>query len=214
MKDFIIIGNRAVTGGKISLDDLPGSAGRMDVLCRCITSSLFVSWGMRRDVNVHLVLKGAPDPVKIVRFNGLKMRNLSPDERSSGSLIRKALLPEADTTERSTTPGVFVRKGTFAGLLSEMKEAGRPVIYLREDGEDIRKVIADAPETLKDAVYVLGDNQGVSEEDEKTLEEAGARRISLGPAPLLSSQCITIIQYETDRLDPPVNERAEKASPE
>lgn len=207
MKDFIIIGNKAVTGGKISLNDLPGSAGRMDVLCRCITSALFVSWGMRRDVNVHLVLKGAPGPHKIVRFCGLSMRYLNPDERSAGSLIQKALLVPAGDEEKPSTPGVFVRNGGLFELVTEFKASGRPLIYLREDGDDIRKIIGETPGAFDDAVYVLGDNRGVSEDDEILLKDAGARRISLGPAPLLASQCISIIHYECDRLNPPVPER-------
>ena len=207
MKDFIVIGNKAVTGGKISLNDLPGSAGRMDVLCRCITSALFVSWGMRRDVNVHLVLKGAPGPHKIVRFCGLSMRYLNPDERSAGSLIQKALLVPASDEEKPSTPGVFVRNGGLSELIAEFKASGRPLIYLREDGEDIRKVIDEAPGAFDDAVCILGDNQGVFEDDEDLLKEAGARHISLGPAPLLASQCISIIHYECDRLAPPVPER-------
>ena len=203
MKDFVIIGNKAVTGGKISLNDLPGAAGRMDVLCRCVTASLFISFGMRRDINVHLVLKGEPGPEKIVRFNGETMRSLNPDERSSGSLIQKALLVNATDSEQQSTPGVFVRTGNVALLLDEFK-AERPIYYLKEDGEDILEMIqnSETAADLENGVYILGDNQGVFEEDEKTIENAAASKISVGPLSLLSSQCITLILNALDRAAP------------
>ena len=213
MKDFIIIGNKAVTGGKISLNDLPGAAGRMDVLCRCVTASLFISFGMRRDVNVHLILKGAPGPEKVVRFNGETMRSLNPDERSSGSLIQKALLLNAVETEQQSTTGVFVRTGNLECLLNEFK-VDRPIFYLKEDGKDILDMIQNEDSTesaaLENGVYILGDNQGVFEDDEKTIEDAGASKISVGPLSLLSSQCITLILNALDRVNPP----ADKAAPD
>jgi len=200
MKDFIIIGNKAVTGGKISLNDLPGSAGRMDVLCRCVTASLFISFGMRRDVNVHLILKGEPGPEKIVRFNGETMRSLNPDERSSGSLIQKALLLDAVESEQQSTTGVFVRTGNLKCLLDEFKN-DRPIYYLKEDGGDILDMIQNetGSAALENGVYILGDNQGVFEADEKTIEDAGASKISVGPISLLSSQCIALILNALDR---------------
>jgi len=202
MKDFIIIGNKAVTGGKISLNDLPGSAGRMDVLCRCVTASLFISFDLRRDVNVHLVLKGGPDPHKIVRFNGKNVRSLNPDERSSGSLIQKALLIPAGEIEKESTTGVFVRTGDLSVLLNEFKDK-RPLFYLKEDGGDISEFIKskDAADKLNDGVFILGDNQGVFEEDEAAIENAGASKLTVGPISLLSSQCITLILNAADRAN-------------
>lgn len=200
MKDFVIIGNKAANGGKINLNDLPGSAGRMDVLCRCVTSALFISFGMRRDVNVWLVLKGEPGPDKIIRFNGETMRSLNPDERSSGSLIQKALLIDASEMEKQSTPGVFVRYGNLAQLLNAFTEEKRPLFYLKEDGEDIsEKIQTDSAVLLENGVYILGDNQGVFEEDEKTIENAAASKISVGPMSLLSSQCVTLILNALDR---------------
>jgi tRNA (pseudouridine54-N1)-methyltransferase len=202
MKDFIIIGNKAATGGKISLNDLPGSAGRMDVLCRCITAALFISFGMRRDVMVHLVLKGPPGPEKIVRFCGETLRSLNPDERSSGSLIQKALLIDASAVEKESTPGVFVRTGNLTALLEEMKGT-RQIYYLKEDGQDILEMSAEIARSLpfNNPAFILGDNQGVFEDDEKAIEEAGASKLSVGPRSLLSSHCITLLLNMLDRIE-------------
>ena len=131
MKDFVIIGHKALTTGDFSLNDLPGSAGRMDILCRCINSALFLSHEMRRDINVHLVLLGEPDSGKIVRFNGKELKYLNPDERSSGALIKKALQKNALEYESRSTPGVWIRKGNLQQLLAEFAEKERSIYYLR-----------------------------------------------------------------------------------
>ncbi len=70
MTSFAIIGHLARTDGGFSLNDLPGSGGRMDVLCRCVNASLFLSHDLRRDVDCYLVLCGEPAGPKTVKFSG------------------------------------------------------------------------------------------------------------------------------------------------
>ncbi|MDD3070206.1 MAG: tRNA (pseudouridine(54)-N(1))-methyltransferase TrmY, partial [Methanoculleus horonobensis] len=60
MKRFAVVGHLAVTSGTFSLNDLPGSGGRMDVLCRSVNSAFFLSHDLRRDVECYLVLCGEP----------------------------------------------------------------------------------------------------------------------------------------------------------
>ncbi|MGE4495124.1 MAG: tRNA (pseudouridine(54)-N(1))-methyltransferase TrmY [Methanosarcina sp.] len=195
MRDIVIIGHKAKTSGDFSLNDLPGSAGRMDILCRCVSSALFLSFGMRRDVNVHLLLLGEPEPGKIIRFEGLHLRYLNPDERSSGSLIQKALLKNAAGQDIRSTPGVWTRTGDLNSLLASFE--GRTLLYLREDGKDFREIACE----IQDPVFILGDHTGVTEEEEKQLLEAGAQVISVGPISLHSNHCITLIHNELDRAE-------------
>lgn len=195
MREFLIIGHKAVTSGNFSLNDMPGAAGRMDILCRCTSAALFLSHDMRRDVQVHLLLLGEPDPQKIVRFDGENLRYLSPDERSSGSLIKKALEKEVGDIEVKSTPGVWVRHGGLGNLLDEFVEKGRNIVYLREDGEDIRNVVG----SLDDAVFIMGDHNGVTEEEEKLIIDVGATVVNVGPLSIHSEHCVTLINNELDR---------------
>ncbi len=195
MRDFLIIGHKALTSGNFSLNDMPGAAGRMDILCRCTSAALFLSHDMRRDVQVHLLLLGEPNPQKIVRFDGENLRYLSPDERSSGSLIKKALEKEVGDMEVKSTPGVWVRHGGLGTLLDEFVEKGRKIVYLREDGEDIRDVVG----SLDDAVFIMGDHNGVTEEEEILIMGAGATVVNVGPLSLHSEHCVTLINNELDR---------------
>ncbi|WP_094227015.1 tRNA (pseudouridine(54)-N(1))-methyltransferase TrmY [Methanolobus psychrotolerans] len=197
MKDFVIIGHKALTTGDFSLNDLPGSAGRMDILCRCVNSALFLSHGMRRDVNVHLVLLGEPCPGKVIRFNGEKLKYLNPDERSSGSLIKKALEKDAIEYETQSTPGVWIRRAGLEKLLTEFKDAGRDIYYLKEDGEDIREYA----DFNTDAVFVLGDHMGVTEEEEGIIGKIAKQTLNIGPVSLHSDHCMIIIHNELDRKE-------------
>jgi len=195
MRDFLIIGHNAVTSSDFPLNDMPGSAGRMDILCRCINSALFLSHDMRRDVQVHLMLLGEPDPGKIIRFDGESLRYLNPDERSSGSLIKKALDKKIGDHETRSTPGVWIRRGGPGTLLDEFKSKGRTIVYLREDGDDIRNISG----SLTDAVFIMGDHMDVTDEEEAMIIGAGARIVSVGPLSLHSDHCIILVNNELDR---------------
>ena len=188
MKRFAVVGHRAATSGTFSLNDLPGSAGRMDILCRCINSSFFLSHDLRRDVECYLILYGEPDPPKTVLFSGSTLRYLSPDERSSAALIKKALSIPCGDEFRESTPGVSVRRGGLARLLSEI-----PFAVLDEAGEDIRSA-----SVLPDA-YLLSDHQNFTGEEEEMLE--GLERYSVGPLSLHADHTITVLLNEMDRRE-------------
>ena len=58
MRRFAIVGTRAMSKGKLPLNDLAGGAGRMDVLIRALMSATLTSHGMRKDVEFIMILKG------------------------------------------------------------------------------------------------------------------------------------------------------------
>jgi tRNA (pseudouridine54-N1)-methyltransferase len=192
MKNFLIIGHKSVTE-TFSLNDLPGAAGRMDILCRCVNAALFLSHDLRRDVRVFLLLKGEPSPPKIIRFDGCAVRYLSPDERSCASLIKKALEKKAQDFWTESTAGVSVRKGDLDAII---KELDMKVTYLREDGEDIR---AYKSHEHSNQLFVLGDHLGLTEDEEKIIDGCDHEMISVGPLSLHADHCIVLLHNEMDR---------------
>jgi len=190
MRTFVIVAHKAVTTPKFSLNDLPGAAGRMDIVARCINASLFLSHDLRRDVDTYAVLLGDPNPPMTVRFNGEKVRYLSPDERSAAALIKKALEKGApETGEEECTPGVYISKHSFQDVIGGLHK----IIYLHEDGEDIRKV-----ELAGDETYVLSDHQNLTPEEETILESKGAKKVSLGKKLYHADHCIIMVNHEMD----------------
>ena len=192
MRRFIVIGHKAATAADFKLDDLAGGAGRLDVLLRCINSAFFLSHDIRRDVEVVLILQGPPGPVRTIRLVGSELRYLNPDERSTGALIRNALMRDAKEEGRST-PGIYVSARTFQDVLA-LLDKGTELVYLREDGQDIRGV-----ELPKDVTFVLSDHMDLSPDEEDLLLQYGPRVLTLGPVSYHADHCITLVNNELDR---------------
>ncbi len=191
MRTFLIIGNLATTK-PFSLNDLPG-AGRIDILCRCVSQALFLSHGIRKDVEVYLLLLGQPEPPKTIKISGRDIRRMSPDERNIAGHIRKALSVNCTSDWRKVHSGLWIARKSLNELLDELD---REIYYLREDGEDIREVA----KLMREPVFILGDHIGVTPENERLLEEYAEKIVSVSPHSLMAEQCITIIHYELDRL--------------
>jgi tRNA (pseudouridine54-N1)-methyltransferase len=186
-REFLVIGHKAVTTPDFLLNDLPSSGGRMDILCRCINAALFLSHSLRKNVRIHLLLLGEPDPPVKITFDCNLVKYLNPDERSAASLIQKALKQR----EGESTPGVFVSKQNLKEII-----AGKNLIYLHPKGEDIRNV-----EIEENALFILGDHLGLTEEEEKLLEKMQAKKVSVGPEKYHAEHCIVIVHNELDRRE-------------
>jgi len=190
VRSFVVVAHTAPLQGGFSLDDLPGGAGRLDVLCRCATEAFLLSHGIRKDVTLHFVIRDQ----LILDLDGSHLRHLNPDERSTGALVRNAL----DAAHRQpreakvvASPGISVRWGGLRDLVEDFRAAGRPLILLDERGEPLRSAeLPPAP------VFVLSDHKDFTPDEEKILD--GAPRVSVGPRVLHGHQCITLVHNELD----------------
>ena len=190
MREFVVVGHDAPTTPEFSLDDLPG-AGRLDVLCRCVTSALLLSHDIREAVRVRLVLDGA----YVVRFEGSELRHLRPDERSAASLVRGALEAREEAIsamEANPSPGVYVGSGGFERAVDDASAAGE-LLVLHEDGDPIIDV--DPP---TDAAFVLSDHRDFTDDEMAVLRDAGARRVSVGPRALHADHAVTVAHNYLD----------------
>jgi len=188
MKQFILYTSKAVTSPDFSLDDLPGSGGRMDLVARCISNALWISHDLRRDSCIHVVACGSPNPPVVISFYGDRLRDVSPDERNIAAWIKKAL------AKKRKNPGIIMRKLSFQQLVEELASDGNFFYILHEQGRDISEV------KLKvDSVFVLGDHIGLPEKEEKFVAQFEHDKLSLGTTSYLASQCITVLHYELDK---------------
>ncbi len=189
MRRFLILGHKVPVSGDFTLDDLPGSAGRLDVLCRAVAASLFVSHGIRRDVEVVLLIQNSVE----IRILGDRVRNLNPDERSTAARLQQAL-KQAASEEVQASPGIFVSTGSLRLTLDGLAARGARPIVLHEHGDPF-----DAAALPADPAFVLSDHMDFTGEEWAVLE--GLPRLSLGSQTLHTSQCITITHYLLDGRD-------------
>ena len=191
MITFVVKGSKARTAPDFLLKDLPGSGGRMDLLCRCLTSSLLLSHGIRTDVEVVLCLAGPPSPPRTITVRGDAVRHLSPDERSTAILLQKALAAYRAGETVESTPGITISDIPFAEVVA--RNAKRLVV-LDEGGADIR----DVEHVPADACFVLGDHLGFTDEEQALLADAPLT-VTVSPKVLHASQCISLVLNECDR---------------
>ena len=195
MRRFVLIGQTASASGDFSVEDLPGSSGRLDVLLRAIRAALLVSHGLRRNVLVYLVLRGGQVPSRLLRIDGRTAKFLRPDERSLATLVKKTLNALPAPTQRfvEVRPGLELRQGDVAEILAET--GGAPCFLLHEGGHDVRdQGLAD-----DDAWFFLGDHLGFDAASLTLLEAHGCQRISVGPISLHSDDVVALVSNELDR---------------
>lgn len=90
------------------------------------------------------------------------------------------------------------------------------VFILSEKDEDaidcsqLRSILKDDPgatamhssdEEKRTITFVLGDDSGISNDEIREIQQAcGSTTLSLGPMSLLLNHCLTIVQYELDKV--------------
>ncbi len=194
MRRFVIIGQTARGSADFSLDDLPGSSGRLDVLLRSLQASLLFSHGLRRDTMAYLVLLGEPDAPKTVRVDGRVAEYLRPDERSLAGRVKNALAWPASGSDFGTTrQGMAVACGGLDVVLEDLGPCEPHV--LEEGGMDVRV----APLEGKALAFFVGDHLGFDPATRARLREVGAIAVSVGPVSVHAGDAIALVTNELDR---------------
>ncbi len=195
MRRFVLIGQTASASGDFSVEDLPGSSGRLDVLLRAIRAALLVSHGLRRNVLVYLVLRGGGGAPRLLRINGPTAKFLRPDERSLATLVKKTLVatPAPGESFVEVRPGLELRLGDVPEILAEV--GATPCFLLHEGGRDVREqALAD-----DDAWFFIGDHLGFDAASLALLEAHGCQPIAVGPVSLHSDDVVALVSNELDR---------------
>ena len=157
-----------------------------------VRSSLFTSYGVRRDVNVILY---PLDPGDIlIRIEGDKLRYMGPDERSISVLLSipfKDSLCETVKRPKVTSPGITLVRESPAGITRSVENP--LVIYQCLDGQDVRRIkFGDR------TVYFGSLDRGMD------LEESGVlpAKIDKSPIGVTGTKCektVLLLNNEIDR---------------
>ena len=196
MRQFVATAHDVPTDpDAVSLSDIPG-AGRLDLLCRCVSAGVFLSHGIREQVRVHLVVADA----FTITFDADTLRHLHPDERNVAARIRDALDAADDAIGHmpaDVSPGVELRRmgvtATLDRLLDGAGAADPTLVQLHEDGDPL---VDAAPPS--DPVFVLSDHNDFTPDERDALAERAERRVRVGPKRLHADHTISVVHNWLD----------------
>ena len=190
MRQFVVVGHDAPTDADFALSDLPGSAGRLDLLARSLLAALLRSHGIREDTRAHLVLADQ----FTVTVDGSTVRSLHPDERSAAALLRSTLEERDEAVGQlpvETSPGITL---TRVGLADTLDGLEGTILRLGADGRSVEEV--DPP---SDPVFVLSDHRAFTDDERALLDDVVDGTISLGPETIHTDQAIAVAHNWLDR---------------
>ena len=197
MRQFAVVGHRAIAKGTLQLNDLAGSGGRMDVLVRALMAGLLTSHGIRKDTTVVLHLLGGEGPSRRIKFSGDSLKGLHADERSIAGTVGKIIatpLPPIGHWQ-PVTAGIEQSGGGLETTLREWKKG--PNIFLD----------ADAPRLWAQGALLPNDSKGSNQNlnfilsDDRPLETPTSTDVvlrSLGKEWLQGHMAIGIVHVLLD----------------
>jgi tRNA (pseudouridine54-N1)-methyltransferase len=192
MKHFVYFSSKATTSGKALSGGNLMKAGRIDISVHSIISALFLSHDFRRDVKIHLVFYGMPDPPKHIE---IQLNERTPVSKKDVAKIIQILLYKYKKGKKTEVfPGCFIEKKSFLDVIKELSE-NNEIFILDKRGEDIRKI-----KIPKNCAFVLGDQEGLPKKEIKRLKKI-ATKISVGNKIYFASHTIAIVNNEMDRRE-------------
>ncbi len=188
MREFIYFSKKARTSGNIK--DLM-AAGRLDIACHSIIMAFFVSNAMRKNIRMHLVFYGPPDPPKHLEITNPKIIS----KKDISGLIKRMLYKYKKSRRNEVFSGCWIEKKNFSDIVEDLSKKGRTIYLLDAKGEDIRTVEID-----KNPVFIFGDQEGIPKQELRRIKNK-VKKISVGQIKYFSSQTLAIVQNELDRRE-------------
>ncbi|MFB6187225.1 MAG: tRNA (pseudouridine(54)-N(1))-methyltransferase TrmY [Halobacteriaceae archaeon] len=190
MRHFIVIGHDVPLDGEFSLDDIAGEAGRLDVLCRCVSAAVFLSHDIRDNVQVWLILQNSVT----IHIDSENLKYMHPDERNIAALLRDALQAKSDAIghqEVTSSPGIHVSKRGLEPILSSLP-ADQPVVQLHHEGTPLPEWHHQTP------IVVVSDHKDFTNTEQSILQSHRDEKLSVSPQTLHANHAITVMQNYID----------------
>jgi len=192
---IFIIHSETVTLENSSIKDLPGSSGRMDVLCRCILAALYRN--SEFEVNVQIWVFIVNYGTFIFNSENLNV-NFPKNELSLARYFINYILNENNDKLNPLYP-IETTSITIFEAIEGFINNGFKVLTLNEDGEDFGKFIAKNHRN-QDYVFIIGDQTG-NFMNKKELVGLNLTKLSLGKQSYLASSVIRLIKIRLLKLE-------------
>lgn len=187
---IFIIHSETVDLEHSTIKDLPGSSGRIDVLCRCILAALYQNSEFEDDVQIWVFIKNYGTFI----FNSKKLnKNFPKNELLLAKhfidyiLSRNDIQNEKNPLNPIKTPVISVFEA-----IKEFIKNGFDVLTLNEEGGDFENYIGKK-QPNKDCVFIIGDQTG-NFLNKKELMGLNLTSLSLGKESYLASSVIRLIK--------------------
>jgi tRNA (pseudouridine54-N1)-methyltransferase len=186
---------RARTTDDFLIRDLPGTSGRLDVVCRVLISAYRSVPSLAQSIKFLTLFGGPPNPPLQLCVDNIQPEQI-PESELSCALIIKTLLFLHRTKKQDSTeqwPGLSLHSKSFEDTLTETIQPLTQCLYLIEEGEPLEQVTFNLDQPI---LLVLGDDQGLSPEHETLVLQHPVRKVSMGTRSLLGSQVVSLFLIE------------------
>lgn len=179
---FILVLPRIPETGQFRLKDLPGSGGRVDILCRSLAACF--DWGPATWSLSRLEL------VAVVGGN-VTLRFESPDkvlrrgETHWARVIRGVL-------EGETSPAVSYESRSLDELLTDILSSPHEKVWALEESGDSLDLRTDLVPRGKNS-FMLGDHRGFDSTAIRAIDDHSIYRLTLGNTSYPTSHCVAAI---------------------
>ena len=186
---------RTRTDNDFLIRDVPGTSGRLDVVCRILIAAYRTAPIFTSRIQVNAILGGPPHPPLLLRIDDVNSGEF-PESELSCALIVKGLLQNYRTRKTESSrqwPQFSIMSKSFDETLKETARPTSQLIYLVEKGQPLDQVNVDFDQPI---TLILGDDQGLPVEHEKLVYQYPVQEVSIGTRSLLGSQVISLFLLE------------------
>jgi len=195
---FLLDAAQSHTAPDFLIRDLPGTSGRLDVVCRVMASVFRTVPPLASSLRFLSVLGGPPDPPLTLQAEPGILVDLVESELACALLI-KALLKQYHSLgvdRLAFCPHLSLSRRSFREVLENLTSRGKQLCYLIEEGIPLNSVQLDFSHPL---VFIMGDHKGMPKEHENLVRQMGALELSVGKQSLLGSHVVTLVLLELAR---------------
>ncbi|NWF96788.1 MAG: hypothetical protein HXY34_11660 [Candidatus Thorarchaeota archaeon] len=184
---FVLIMPKTPTSGEFRLNDLPGTGGRIDVVCRSLAACF--DWGPvcwpRERLQFHVVLSDK------VTLSFRCPQQVPRGEVAWARTIKDSLLDR---------PPQYVELSYKSAeeTLREISTAGSTIWVLDEEGTPIEDALRYNRASQNS--FILGDHEGYDSSSTSLFQRLDLRRVSLGRERYLSSHCVGAVIATMEKM--------------
>lgn len=189
---------RAHTADDFLIRDVPGTSGRLDVVCRILAATFRTVPQLNSNLRFLAILGGPPNPPLLLNVTSALEVSI-PESELSCALILKGLLHQYRTSgsiQQESWPHFSLTRQNFEETLQYAAKTAHRIYYLVENGDHFKNVKLDLSKPL---IFLLGDDRGLPSEHEALLSKYQVQRVSVGGQSYLGSQVVTLVLLEIAR---------------